>query len=108
MATQNGGGANQPSATFVKNLEERIAIPELIEALHELFTDYGTVIDIVAKRNLKAKGQAFIVFSTPEEAASAIEEVQGFELFGKPVVLDFAKTRSDKTVEQTEGPDGLE
>ncbi|KAK4920939.1 hypothetical protein LTR28_012825, partial [Elasticomyces elasticus] len=59
-------------------------------------------------RNLKAKGQAFIVFSTPEEAASAIEEVQGFELFGKPVVLDFAKTRSDKTVEQTEGPDGLE
>ena len=52
----------------------------------------------MAKTNLKAKGQAFIVFDGIEAAERAIKEVQGFELFDKPMVLDFAKTRSDATV----------
>ena len=33
-----------------------------------------------------------------EAAAKAIEEVQGFELFDKPMKLDYAKTRSDASV----------
>ena len=56
----------------------------------------------MAKTNLKAKGQAFIVFDGVEAAERAIKEVQGFELFDKPMVLDFAKTKSDATV-QNEG-----
>ena len=52
----------------------------------------------MAKTNLKAKGQAFVVFDDPEAAGRAIKEVQGFELFDKPMVLDYAKTRSDATV----------
>ncbi len=66
----------------------------------EIFSEYGTIIDIVAKSNLKAKGQAFIVFENVESARNAIGEVQGFDLFGKPMILDYAKTRSDATVEQ--------
>ncbi|GAW27163.1 putative RNA recognition domain-containing protein [Rosellinia necatrix] len=49
-----------------------------------VFSDYGNIIDIVAKTNLKAKGQAFIVFDKQESALQAIERVQGFELFDKP------------------------
>lgn len=71
------------------------------EALSELFSEYGEIIDIVAKTNLKAKGQAFIVFDSPESAQRAIDEVQGFELFEKPMQLAFAKTRSDATVKRT-------
>lgn len=70
------------------------------EALRELFEEYGEIIDIVAKTNLKAKGQAFIVFDSVESAQKAIEEVQGFELFEKPMQLAFAKTRSDATVKR--------
>jgi len=73
----------------------------LKEALAELFSEYGEIIDIVAKTNLKAKGQAFIVFDSPESAQRAIDEVQGFELFEKPMQLAFAKTRSDATVKRT-------
>jgi RNA recognition motif-containing protein len=62
----------------------------------------------VAKTNLKAKGQAFIVFDDASAAARAIEEVQGFELFEKPMQLDFARTRSDATVLREEGESGLE
>ena len=68
--------------------------------MNEIFSEYGTILEIVAKKNLKAKGQAFIVFEDADSAAQAIEEVQGFDLFDKSMVLDFAKTRSDATVKR--------
>ncbi|KAK8160946.1 hypothetical protein BKA80DRAFT_290647 [Phyllosticta citrichinensis] len=83
---------------MVKNLEERIKIPELKEALLEIFSEYGNVIDIRAAKNLKAKGQAFVTFDNVESAARAIEEINEFDLFDKPMKLDFARTRSDATV----------
>lgn len=93
-----------PNATvYVRNLEERIKLPQLCEALEELFSEYGTIIDIVAKPNLKARGQAFIVFDSVESATKAIEEVQGFELFDKPMQLAFARTRSDASVKREKG-----
>ncbi|KAF8861826.1 RNA-binding domain-containing protein [Acephala macrosclerotiorum] len=93
--------ATDPSSVYVKNLEESIKVDQLKEALTELFSEYGEIIDIVAKTNLKAKGQAFIVFDSFEGAQKAIEEVQGFELFDKPMQLAFAKTRSDATVKRS-------
>jgi len=87
-----------PHSIYARNLEESIKPPELKEALTEIFSEYGTILDIVAKTNLKAKGQAFIVFEDVESAKKALEDVQGFELFGKPMQLAFAKTRSDAIV----------
>lgn len=101
MAAIQQPGSNLPSATvYVRNLEERIKVEQLKEALNEIFSEYGTILEIVAKKNLKAKGQAFIVFEDADSAAQAIEEVQGFDLFDKPMVLDLAKTRSDATVKR--------
>jgi len=76
--------------------------------LSELFSEYGEIIDIVAKTNLKAKGQAFIVFDSVESAQKAIDEVQGFELFEKPMQLAFAKTRSDASVKRSGDEDEFE
>lgn len=87
------------NTVYIRNLEERIRIPALLDNLRELFSDYGTILDIVARKNLRAKGQAFVVFEDEDAAATAIDEIQGFELFEKPMILDFAKTKSDKTVE---------
>ena len=78
------------------------------EALAEIFSEYGSVVDLVAKKNLKAKGQAFIVFDDVEAAERAIKEVQGFELFDKPMILDYAKTKSDATVEREGSAEDLE
>jgi len=92
----------QPVATvYVRNLEERVKPEPLKEALRAIFSEYGNIIDIVAKTNLKAKGQAFVVFENPESAQAAIDEVQGFELFDKPMHLALARTRSDATVLRT-------
>lgn len=41
-----------------------------------------------------------MVFEDVESAERAIKEVQGFELFEKPMLLDYAKTRSDATVQK--------
>lgn len=78
------------------------------EALTEIFSEYGNVIDLVAMKNLKAKGQAFVVFDDVKAAETAIKEVQGFELFEKPMILDYAKTRSDATVEREGNAEELE
>lgn len=91
-----------------RNLDEKVKIPALIEALHELFDVFGTVVDIVAKKSLKRKGQAFIVYDNVESAQDAIEDLQSFELFGKPMKLEFAKSRSDVTVQREDGEAGLE
>lgn len=92
----------------VRNLEERIKIEQLKEALEEIFSEYGTILEIVAKTNLKAKGQAFIVFDNVDSAARAVDEINGFELFEKPMVVDYAKTRSDATVLREGGSEELE
>ena len=84
----------------MRNLEERVKVDKLKEALYTIFSEYGNVIDIVAKTNLKAKGQAFIVFDKPEPALTAVEELQGFELFEKPMQVALARTRSDATVQR--------
>ena len=92
----------------MKKLEESIKIDPLKEALSEIFSEYGSIIDIVAKKNLKAKGQAFVVFDETEAAERAIKEVQGFELFEKPMVLDYAKTKSDATVQREGSSEAFE
>ncbi|KJZ71461.1 hypothetical protein HIM_09147 [Hirsutella minnesotensis 3608] len=87
------------STVYVQNLEERVGLDALTEALKLLFSDFGTVIEVVAKKNLRARGQAFIVFDRPENAENAICEMQNFEIFGKPMKLAMSRTKSDKTVE---------
>ncbi|KAI1801839.1 RNA-binding domain-containing protein [Daldinia bambusicola] len=89
------------STVYVRNLEERVKPEALKEALAAVFSEYGEIIDIVAKQNLKAKGQAFVVFDRPESALQAVEEVQGFELFDKPMQVALARTRSDATVKKS-------
>ncbi|KAJ5587340.1 uncharacterized protein N7459_003105 [Penicillium hispanicum] len=102
------GGIPPNNTVYIKNLEERIKVDQLKEALEEIFSEFGNVLEIVAKTNLRAKGQAFIVFDSVDAATRAIDEANGFELFDKPMVLDYAKTRSDATVLRENGSDELE
>lgn len=82
----------------MQNLEERVKPDALKDTLRHIFSEYGNVIDIVAKTNLRAKGQAFVVFDNPESAQSAIADLQGFDLFEKPMRLAMSRMKSDATV----------
>jgi len=95
-------------SVYVRSIDERVKIPLLTETLREVFGEYGTVVDVIAKKSLKRKGQAFIIYDSEDSAQNAIDELQGFEIFGKQMHLDFAKTRSDITVLREDGEEGLE
>ncbi|KAI9725235.1 MAG: hypothetical protein M1828_003416 [Chrysothrix sp. TS-e1954] len=86
------------TTVYVRNLEERIKIPTLKETLTEIFAEFGSIVDIVAKTNLKARGQAFVIYDDPDAAEAAVETVQDFEIFGKPMRVGLAKAPSDATV----------
>jgi len=64
---------------------------ELRKALYYLFSQYGRVVDVVALKTMKMRGQAFIVYREITEATKAMRSLQGFPLFDKPIVnnLDF-------------------
>jgi RNA recognition motif-containing protein len=56
------------------------------------------VLEVVAKSSLKRKGQAFVVFDDVDAATRAIDDTQGFELFGRPMALEYARMPSDALV----------
>eukprot|EP01017_Pseudomicrothorax_dubius_P028206 TRINITY_DN3337_c0_g2_i2.p1 TRINITY_DN3337_c0_g2~~TRINITY_DN3337_c0_g2_i2.p1 ORF type:complete len:133 (+),score=37.67 TRINITY_DN3337_c0_g2_i2:81-479(+) len=71
---------------YVNNLNEKIKLEELRESLKYIFGQYGEVVDISAKANLRMKGQAFIIYKDLDAAKKARKELNGFVLFDKPMV----------------------
>lgn len=55
-------------------------------SLRGLFKTYGEVLDVVAHKNLRMRGQAFVSFENAEIAKKAMREVQRFPLYSKPMV----------------------
>lgn len=94
-------------SVYVQNLEERVKPEPLTEALEAIFEEFGEIDQIIVKKNIRAKGQAFIAFVDPKDAQAAVDELNGFELFDKPMRLAMAKSRSDKTVERNGTSDEL-
>ena len=103
-----GNGLLICRSVYVKNLDERVKVESLIDSLREIFSEYGNIIDIVAKKSLKRKGQAFIVYDSEESAQNAIDELTGFDLFGKQMSCEFAKTKSDATINREGTQEELE
>lgn len=76
-----------PSSTvYINNLNETVGLDVLKQSLSALFSTYGTVLSITAHGNLRMRGQAFVAFDDGEVASKAIKEVNGFPLYGKPMV----------------------
>jgi len=82
--TNVGIQANQ--TLYVTNLNDKINKQDLRMALYTLFTTYGTVLDVVALKTMKMRGQAHIVFRDVNSAGAAMRALQGFNLLGKDMV----------------------
>jgi U2 small nuclear ribonucleoprotein B'' len=72
---------------YIQNLNERVKVSDLKNALYQLFSNYGEVVEIHAKRNIRMRGQAFVIFQDEESAEQAIQSLRGFNFFGKPLVI---------------------
>lgn len=60
--------------------------PELKKSLYAIFSQFGPILDIVALKTLKMRGQAFVVFRDISGATNALRSMQGFPFYDKPMV----------------------
>lgn len=80
---------------YVRGLNERARIKDLKKDLHDLFSPFGQIHDIIAKKSLHMKGQAFIIFSDIISAERALSSLQGHILYKKPMDIRFARFKSN-------------
>ncbi|KAK8811515.1 hypothetical protein WA158_003249 [Blastocystis sp. Blastoise] len=80
---------------YVNNLNDKLKINQLKEGLYYLFGRYGPIMDIVAIKSPTHRGQAFIVYSQVNSAIAALRDLQSFEFFGKPLKIQYAKSKSN-------------
>jgi RNA recognition motif-containing protein len=72
---------------YINNLNEKIKVPELKKQLYGLLSQYGPILDVIAGRSMKMKGQAWIVFQDVNHATMAKRKLDGFDFNGKPMVF---------------------
>lgn len=80
---------------YVQNLYEKLPKQELRKALYAMFSQFGKIIDVVALKTLRMRGQAWIVFADVAAATNAKNIMQNFPFFDKPIRIEFARTKSD-------------
>jgi U2 small nuclear ribonucleoprotein B'' len=81
----------QPSTTlYVNNLHDGLAKAELRAQLYAIFATYGQVLDVVALKGPRMKGQAFLVFAELAAATAAMRALEGMAFYDKPMVRRFA------------------
>ncbi|KAK1714800.1 RNA recognition domain-containing protein [Colletotrichum lupini] len=81
---------------YVTNLpSNKIQKADLRTELYLLFSTYGPVLDIVAMKTMKMRGQAHITFRDIQTATQAMRSLEGFEFLGRPLNVQYAKSKSD-------------
>lgn len=62
------------------------AFSELKKSLHAVFSQFGKILEVLAFKTLKHKGQAWVVFEDVSSASEALKRMQGFPFYDKPMV----------------------
>ncbi|CAE6458059.1 unnamed protein product [Rhizoctonia solani] len=89
---------SQPNKTlYIKNLNDQVRKDELKSQLYALFTPYGRIVDVVAIKSPKMRGQAFVVFQDLAGATAAMRAWDGEVFYDKEMKIEYAKTRSYAT-----------
>lgn len=80
---------------YINNLNESIKKDELKKSLYAIFSQFGQILDIVALKTLKCRGQAFVIFKDINSATNALRSMQGFPFYDKPMRIQYSKKDSD-------------
>ncbi|XP_072240122.1 U2 small nuclear ribonucleoprotein B'' [Leuresthes tenuis] len=80
---------------YINNINDKIKKEELKRSLYALFSQFGQIVDIVAMKTAKMRGQAFVVFKELAAATNALRQLQGFPFYNKPMRIQYAKTDSE-------------
>jgi RNA recognition motif-containing protein len=81
---------------FVGNLSFQTTENEL----HDAFSQHGTVMEanlMVDRMTGRPRGFGFVTMSTPEEAQAAIDALHGSQLGGRPLTVNIARPREERS-----------
>ncbi|XP_022859400.1 U1 small nuclear ribonucleoprotein A [Olea europaea var. sylvestris] len=93
--TPTGGDVPANMTIYINNLHEKIKLDELKKSLHAVFSQFGKILEVLAFKTLKHKGQAWVIFEEVSSATNALRQMQGFPFYDKPMRIQYAKTKSD-------------
>jgi len=71
---------------IIRSLNCRMLDVELKKSLNAVFTQFGKILEVLAFKTLKHKGQAWVVFEDVSSASNALRQMQGFPFYDKPMV----------------------
>lgn len=80
---------------YINNLNEKIKKEELKKSLYAIFSQFGQILDIVALKTLRMRGQAFVIFKEIASATNSLRTMQGFPFYDKPMRIQYCKMDSD-------------
>ena len=72
---------------YVNNINEKVGKDELKKSLYAAFSQFGPILDVVALKTFKMRGQAFVVFRDITAATQAVRQMQGFPFYEKPMMI---------------------
>ena len=55
--------------------------PDLKKSLYAIFSQFGQILDIVALKTLKMRGQAFVIFKEIQAATNAMRSMQVRDIY---------------------------
>jgi RNA recognition motif-containing protein len=88
-------GAAPNQTLYVNNLNDKINVETLKKSLREVFAAFGGIVDIIAMKSLKRRGQAWIIFKESTASTNALKSLQGFPFYNKPMRIAHARSTSD-------------
>ncbi|XP_029284634.1 U2 small nuclear ribonucleoprotein B'' [Cottoperca gobio] len=80
---------------YINNINDKVKKEEMKRSLYALFSQFGQIVEIVAMKTSKMRGQAFVVFKELVGATNALRQLQGFPFYNKPMRIQYAKTDSE-------------
>jgi RNA recognition motif-containing protein len=91
------------SKLFVGNLSYNTTENDL----HDAFAAHGTIVEanlMVDRVSGRPRGFAFVTMGTPEEAAKAIEAMNGASLDGRAITVNIARPKEERSSGGPRGP----
>uniref|UniRef100_A0A3Q3G6Z6 Small nuclear ribonucleoprotein polypeptide B2 n=1 Tax=Labrus bergylta TaxID=56723 RepID=A0A3Q3G6Z6_9LABR len=80
---------------YINNINDKVKKEEMKRSLYALFSQFGQILEVVAMKTMKMRGQAFVVFKELAASTNALRQLQGFPFYNKPMRIQYAKTDSE-------------
>ncbi|CAF3931144.1 unnamed protein product [Rotaria sp. Silwood2] len=83
---------------YIKNLNTKHVDERILHSIYDRYKQNSFDIDIRLMREGKMKGQAFVTFPNEEMALQGLNDTNGFILYEKPMIVQFARTAKPKDI----------